>query len=169
MMRTRHPAGSLVNGRRPIQAGGATLSSRRQTDVAAPHRGVGIGTAQEDQMVTDTVQIAGYSHIGINVRNLEAAEAFYGDTMGFEKLPRPSSIDNIIGSWWRVGNMQLHLLQHEQVPNVDKGIGPHFALHIPHDAFQSTIGALRAKGAEVYMTTTSRLRSSRTRTAIRLS
>lgn len=102
-------------------------------------------------MVSDTVQIAGYSHIGINVRDLARAEAFYSDTMGFEKLPRPSSIDHIIGSWWRVGNMQLHLLQHEVVPNVEKGIGPHIALHVPRDAFESTVETLRGKGAEVYV------------------
>lgn len=102
-------------------------------------------------MVTSTVQIAGYSHIGINVRDLAVADRFYEETMGFERLPRPSSIDHIIGSWYRVGNLQLHLLQHEQVPNVDKGIGPHIALHIPRDAFQGTVDALRAKGAEVYV------------------
>ena len=102
-------------------------------------------------MVTQTVAIAGYSHIGINVRNLEAAETFYGETLGFEKLPRPSSIDHIAGTWYRVGNLQLHLLKHEQVPNVDKGIGPHIALHIPHDAFQDTVETLRGKGVEVFV------------------
>lgn len=102
-------------------------------------------------MGSDTIQISGYSHIGINVRDLAAAETFYGETMGFEKLPRPSSIDHISGSWYRVGNLQLHLLEHEQVPNVDTGIGPHIALHVPRDAFQGTVEALRAKGAEVYV------------------
>ena len=55
------------------------------------------------KMVTETVAIAGYSHIGINVRDLAAAEAFYGETLGFEKLPRPSSIDHIVGICRRRG------------------------------------------------------------------
>ena len=71
--------------------------------------------------------------------------------MGFERLPRPSSIDHIPGAWYRVGNMQLHLLQHEQVPNVDKGIGPHIALHVPHDVFQETVSSLRDQGVTVYV------------------
>ena len=52
--------------------------------------------------------ISGYSHINILVDDLEAARAFYIDTLGFEVLPRPD-FGGFEGAWYRVGQMQLHL------------------------------------------------------------
>ncbi len=102
-----------------------------------------------------TTAIAGYSHVAICVSDVDRARRFYGETMGFSELPRPAGID-IPGAWFQVGNLQLHLIGHEQVPNVDHGIGPHIALYVPSEAFQSTVEDLRGKGVEVSIEPTQR-------------
>lgn len=98
-------------------------------------------------MVTSTA-IAGYSHIAICVKDVDRAVKFYGETLGFEELERPGSID-IPGAWFKIGSLQLHLIGHTQVPHVDTGIGAHIALHIPTADFASTVEDLRGKGVEV--------------------
>ncbi len=38
-----------------------------------------------------------------------AARAFYGDLLGLEELPRPKSLLNPDGCWFRAGTQQLHV------------------------------------------------------------
>ncbi len=90
--------------------------------------------------------ISGYTHINILVDDLEAAHGFYIDTLGFEVLPRPD-FGAFKGAWYRVGAMQLHLSVVEEMPDL-KGGFPHLAFHIPSDAFDSTIDALKSAGVE---------------------
>jgi glyoxylase I family protein len=89
------------------------------------------------------MNIAGYSHVGIDVTDVAAAEHFYCDVLGFERLPRPDF--GFPGLWLRVGNLQLHLIETHERPPPGKGL-PHFALHVPADSFRPTVEALRAAG-----------------------
>lgn len=89
------------------------------------------------------VEITGYSHAAICVGDVEAARAFYGGALGLQELPRPDL--DFPGAWYQVGALQLHLMQREQVPGRTRSIGPHFALHVPEEAFRSTLDALRER------------------------
>ena len=89
------------------------------------------------------MNIAGYSHVGIDVTDLGAAETFYCDVLGFERLPRPDF--GFPGLWLRVGDLQLHLIETSERPPPGKGL-PHFALHVPAESFTSTVDDLREKG-----------------------
>lgn len=90
--------------------------------------------------------ISGYTHINILVDDLDAAHAFYIDTLGFEVLPRPA-FDGFPGAWYRVGQMQLHLSVVEEMPDL-KGGFPHLAFHVASADFESTIDALKSAGVE---------------------
>jgi catechol 2,3-dioxygenase-like lactoylglutathione lyase family enzyme len=87
--------------------------------------------------------VAGYSHLAIVVTDLAAARGFYCGLLGFPELPRPDF--GIPGMWLRVGHLQLHFIETDQMPVPGPGF-PHFALHVPTDAFASTIDTLRAAG-----------------------
>ena len=89
------------------------------------------------------VTIAGYSHLAIPVTDLGAAREFYCDLLGFEELPRPDF--GIPGMWLRVGDLQLHFIEVDELGPRQNGF-PHFALHVPTDAFDDTVAALRAAG-----------------------
>ena len=58
--------------------------------------------------------------------------------------PRPDL--GIPGMWLRVGALQLHFVETDEMPTLGKGF-PHYALHVPTDRFDETIEALRAAGA----------------------
>ncbi|MBJ19705.1 MAG: hypothetical protein GY910_10880 [bacterium] len=90
--------------------------------------------------------ITGYTHINIVIDDLEAAHAFYIDTLGFEVLPRPD-FPGFGGAWYRIGQMALHLSLADEMPDL-KGSFPHLAFHIPSDDFDSTIDSLKSAGIE---------------------
>ena len=93
-------------------------------------------------MATTTATIAGYSHVAVSVTDVEAARRFYCDVLGFEELPRPDF--GFPGAWLRVGSLQLHL---GQVDEMKPAAGfPHFALHVPTEEFHATVEGLRAAG-----------------------
>jgi glyoxylase I family protein len=95
-----------------------------------------------------TVTFAGYSHVTIMVDDLDAALAFYRDTLGFSQLPRPDFGPGTEGAWLQFGNSQVHL---GVVDEMGPPVGfPHLALHIPHDAWDETMDGLRALGIEFY-------------------
>ena len=88
--------------------------------------------------------ISGYSHINILVDDLDAAHAFYIDTLGFEVLPRPD-FGSFLGAWYRVGQIQLHLSVVGEMPDL-KGGFPHLAFYIASDVFDATVDSLKSKG-----------------------
>jgi glyoxylase I family protein len=94
-------------------------------------------------MATAPITVTGFSHVAIAVTDLEAARAFYCDTLGFEELPRPDL--GIPGMWLRVGALQLHFIETDEMPTPGRGF-PHYALHVPTDRFDATVEALRAAG-----------------------
>jgi len=93
-------------------------------------------------MTVTGVSVSGYSHVAIAVTDLDAARAFYIGLLGFEELPRP---DFGPGMWLRVGNLQLHFLETDQMPVPGPGF-PHFALYVPAGEFAPTMEALKTAG-----------------------
>jgi lactoylglutathione lyase len=90
------------------------------------------------------ITVAGYSHVAIMVDDLDAALAFYCDTLGFEVLPRPDFGPAARGVWLQKGGAQVHIGIVEEMP---PRVGfPHMALHIPADAFAATMAGLEERG-----------------------
>ena len=48
-------------------------------------------------------------HCGLIVSDLERSRRFYGDTLGFEEVPRPPNF-MFAGAWFRFGEDEIHLL-----------------------------------------------------------
>ncbi len=58
------------------------------------------------------LQITKSLHAAILVSNLEDAENFYGKILGLPKVDRPL---NFPGTWYQVGDFQIHLIQSPEV------------------------------------------------------
>jgi catechol 2,3-dioxygenase-like lactoylglutathione lyase family enzyme len=94
---------------------------------------------------TSTVTIAGYSHVNLMVDDLDAAIAFYCDTLGFEVLPRPDFGGFAPGAWLGHGSAQVHLSVVDEVAP-RQGFIPHIALHVPTASYADTMSALEERG-----------------------
>ena len=92
------------------------------------------------------VTIPGYSHLAIAVDDLDAARDFYTKTLGFEEIRRPDF--GFPGMWLKVGNLQLHFTETDELPTPGKGF-PHFALYIPTDDYHDTVRSLTEAGVAV--------------------
>ena len=84
-------------------------------------------------------------HVAINVRDLARAEAFYGGVLGLEKVNRTL---NFPGTWYQVGDFQLHLIvaiDWQPAPHHSKwGRNAHVAFAIADlDAAKATLAAAR--------------------------
>jgi glyoxylase I family protein len=97
-------------------------------------------------MSETTPGVAGISHVAISVSDLDRARRFYGDVVGLEELPRPEF--GVPGLWFRLGDLQLHLLAVDEVSPPGVGL-PHVAFHVPTDRLDATVDALVAGGATV--------------------
>ncbi len=78
------------------------------------------------------IQIQGYNHVGLSVKNLQESAKFYREIIGLKPVEVP---DNLVAirRWFQIGDHeQLHLLlgRNEPVSNNDKN-GGHFSLTIP--------------------------------------
>jgi len=93
--------------------------------------------------VATAITVAGYSHIAIAVTDLDAARRFYCDVLGFTELPRPEF--GVPGMWLQVGDLQLHFLETDTMPVPGPGF-PHFALHVPTEAWEQTMAGLTEAG-----------------------
>jgi glyoxylase I family protein len=85
--------------------------------------------------------VSGYSHVTLVVDDLDAAVAFYHDTLGFEPLPRPDTLGP--GAWLQVGTAQLHIVTVDEMGPPPRGL-PHLALLVPADEWEVTIASLEA-------------------------
>ena len=97
-------------------------------------------------MSTAVKGLVAYSHVNICVTDVEAADAFYIEKLGLEKLPRPD-FGGFQGSWLRMGPSQLHLSKVDEMPDT-AGSMSHFALYIPAEEFDSTMAELAERGVE---------------------
>jgi catechol 2,3-dioxygenase-like lactoylglutathione lyase family enzyme len=90
------------------------------------------------------IAIRGYSHVNLQIRDLDREVAFYRDVLGFEVLPRPDF--DTKGAWLQQGTAQIHLSVREEVA---ERVGfPHLALLVPQEEFERTCAAIRARGVE---------------------
>jgi len=55
------------------------------------------------------VEILALQHCSLVVRDLERARWFYGQVLGLEEVPRPSTF-TFRGAWFRRGNAEVHLI-----------------------------------------------------------
>ena len=92
-----------------------------------------------------TKHMAGYAHVNLCVTDLEEARDFYERKLGLEVLPRPDV--GGMGTWFRVGNSQLHLSHVEKMPAWNNAF-PHLAIYIPTDEFESTVETLKSQGVD---------------------
>ncbi len=79
------------------------------------------------------MQIIQFLHAALLVSNLEKAEHFYGQILG---LPKADRSRNFPGTWYQVGNFQIHLIvSSEIIPdlvNLEKlGRNRHLAFSVP--------------------------------------
>lgn len=86
--------------------------------------------------------ISDVHHVSINVDDLAAAEHFYLDVLGLERLPRPDF--GFGGAWLAVGSSQIHLIETGTVPDDH---GQHFALRVTD--LDGAVAHLAAHGIEV--------------------
>jgi glyoxylase I family protein len=93
-------------------------------------------------------------HVSFTVEDHERSKRFYEDVLELEPLPRPDF--GIAGSWYRAGNVQLHLIARpaggEPTP-ASKPFTPianHTAFGI--DDYPATLSLLRERGVEVLET-----------------
>jgi extradiol dioxygenase family protein len=89
------------------------------------------------------------------VDDLDAALAFYCDTLGFAKLPRPDFGPTAEGAWLQLGTAQVHLGIVDDL-GVRSGF-PHLALHIPTDAWDETMAGIEARGIAFLLPPSERL------------
>lgn len=97
-------------------------------------------TAGDSASVIVTLEL---NHVALQVRDLEASRAFYGETLGFPEIERPDF--GFPGAWFRLGTEQdLHLIcgREEEVHSQPRG--NHYALRVPEirqvEAFLSERG-----------------------------
>jgi catechol 2,3-dioxygenase-like lactoylglutathione lyase family enzyme len=97
--------------------------------------------------------ILGLQHVGLVVGDVEASCRFYGELIGLEQVPRPSSF-TFGGAWFRAGADELHLIARADTTQVDPpqdpgpgvagGLATHLALAV--DDFEVEIARLAALG-----------------------
>ena len=84
----------------------------------------------------------GLHHVSIMVPDVDAAFAFYTETLGLR--PRDDRPDfGIGGAWLDAGDQQVHLVEGAPPPNA----GQHFALRVAD--LDAVVAELRAKGHDV--------------------
>ena len=88
------------------------------------------------------MQALGIHHVSINVSDVDAALAFYTETLGLSvRSDRPAF--SFGGAWLDVGGQQIHLIAGATPDN----LGQHLALQVGDLA--ATVAELRSKGIEV--------------------
>lgn len=100
--------------------------------------------------------ILGLDHAGLIVADVEASCRFYGEVLGLEQVPRPSSF-TFGGAWFRAGRDEVHLIarddttQHDPPQDAGAGLAAGFATHIAFavDDIDAALARLSAHGVHV--------------------
>jgi len=83
------------------------------------------------------------NHVALHVADVDASCHFYGDVLGFERLPRPDF--DFPGAWFRLGeDQELHLIGGRQNEVRGGSRGNHYALMV--DDIQQWEDHLRQQG-----------------------
>jgi glyoxylase I family protein len=67
-------------------------------------------------------------HTAVRIRNLEQSRRFYEGILGLRPVPRPEL--GIAGTWYGLGDGQLHLIQADATSTHIDPTGPHFAIAV---------------------------------------
>jgi catechol 2,3-dioxygenase-like lactoylglutathione lyase family enzyme len=86
------------------------------------------------------VKAVGIHHVNLMFEDIEVAREFYGETLGFEELPRPDF--GFPGLWFQMGAHQLHM-QPGSAPDSFQ----HFALQV--DDLDAVLEDLATRGLVV--------------------
>jgi catechol 2,3-dioxygenase-like lactoylglutathione lyase family enzyme len=94
------------------------------------------------------VPVSGVSELVLEVVDLEAAERFYADVLGFPVVDRWPAREAI---WVMAGDRTRIGLWRPQVGLMGGrgGLHVHFAMHIAEDDFDAAVALLRERGQEV--------------------
>jgi glyoxylase I family protein len=88
------------------------------------------------------IQPLGVHHVSINTEDVEAAVAFYTETLGLTvREDRPDF--GFQGAWLNAGDQQVHLIAAPPPP----ARGQHFAIRVAD--LEAVVDALRSRGVEV--------------------
>ncbi len=82
-------------------------------------------------------------HVSVLSTDFERSEAFYGSTLGLEKISRPATF-NFQGRWFQLGHVQVHLMPSD---TPDTECMRHFAITVA-DA-QSARRHLSERGCDI--------------------
>jgi catechol 2,3-dioxygenase-like lactoylglutathione lyase family enzyme len=96
----------------------------------------------------DAIPVSGVSELVLEVADLEAAERFYAEVLGFPVVDRWPDRDAV---WVMAGERTRIGLWKPQVGLFGSrgGVHVHFAMHIGESDYDSAVAALRGRGAEV--------------------
>ena len=86
--------------------------------------------------------ISGIHHVTLVVRDLPAATAFYGETLGLTALDRPDY--DFEGAWFACGLIEFHLMVAEEHLNPTRR---HLAIEV--DDFDACIDSVRSSGVAI--------------------
>jgi catechol 2,3-dioxygenase-like lactoylglutathione lyase family enzyme len=94
------------------------------------------------------IPVSGVSELVLEVVDLEAAERFYADVLGFPVVDRWPAREAI---WVMAGDRTRIGLWRPQVGLMGGrgGLHVHFAMHIAEDDFDAAVALLRERGQEV--------------------
>jgi glyoxylase I family protein len=75
------------------------------------------------------VKTCGFSHVAINITDVDKSRDFYEKVIGLKKIPRPEI--KIPGEWYGIGDNQLHLIggKRRDHDGIDP-TGPHMAIQV---------------------------------------
>ena len=59
------------------------------------------------------MEIRKLDHAALLVRDVEQSRRFYGQVLGMQELPRPSTFD-FPGAWFRKGSAEIHLIGEDE-------------------------------------------------------
>ena len=97
----------------------------------------------------DPPPVTGISELVLEVRDLEAARRFYGETLGFEETRYGEGRDD--RRWYLVGDTARLGIWTPQVglAGGQGGIHVHFAFHLDREELDPLLERLRSRGSEV--------------------
>ena len=89
---------------------------------------------------------AGVHHVAVCAHDIDAARAFYAETLGLRELERPAEIAAAFRSaWFLIGSTELHVVENPAFEPLRSPLGPHIAVSTAE--FEATVARLQEKGA----------------------